>query len=210
MERRLGACDERIAMRNRLLILLTVLALMGSACAGDVADGEIVEDRTAATTTTASDQGADLTPANPSTDSVGAGDSEDQSKAEEQAEPSEGSTTTTGATREPERVPEPIASSAVTGETPPDLLSQIIADAADRAGVADSEVTVIRDEFAIWNDGSLGCPEPGLMYTQALVDGYWIVVAIGEFEYDYRVGAGGYFKLCSRPLPPSESSGSGG
>ena len=209
MEAGLGACDEGIAMRNRLLILVAVLALMGSACAGVVADGEIIEDETATTATTASDQAADLTPSETSTDSVGEGDSEDQSKVEEQAEPSESSTTTTRATKEPERVPGD-TTPPVTGETPADLLAQIIADAAERAGVSDSDLTVIRDESVIWNDGSLGCPEPGVMYTQALVDGYWIVVAIGGIEYDYRVGAKGGFKLCSRPLPPSESSGSGG
>jgi hypothetical protein len=31
----------------------------------------------------------------------------------------------------------------------------------------------------VWNDGSLGCPEPGMMYTQALVNGYWLIIEAG-------------------------------
>jgi hypothetical protein len=34
------------------------------------------------------------------------------------------------------------------------------------------------------------------MYTQALVDGYWVVLAVGEQEYDYRASDTGYFFLC--------------
>lgn len=204
-------CDEGIAMRNRLLImLLAVLALLGSACAGDVVDGEITDAGTAAMNTTAADQATDLTTEETSTTSVGGADSgdqsEDQSKVEDNAEPFEGSTTTTRATKEPERVPDDTTPPA-TGETPADLLAQIISDAADRASVDDSAVTVIRDEFAIWNDGSLGCPQPGQMYTQATVDGYWVVLRAADAEYDYRANTEGYWFLCEggglQPIPPS-------
>jgi hypothetical protein len=86
-----------------------------------------------------------------------------------------------------------------TGEGPAELVDQIIADAAGRAGVTSSDVTVIRSEAVVWNDGSLGCPEPGVMYTQALVDGFWVVVSVAGTEYDYRATANGNFKLCARP-----------
>ncbi len=182
-------------MKTRLLIVMAVFALMGSACAGDVADeAGITEDGTAATSTTA-DQATDLTTRETSTTSVEGAESDDQSKSSDLAEPSEGSTTTTRATKEPERVPDD-TTPPVTGETPADLLAQIIADAVARAGVADSDVTVVRDEFVIWNDGSLGCPEPGVMYTQALVDGYWVVLQAGGAEYDYRANTKGYWFLC--------------
>ena len=49
------------------------------------------------------------------------------------------------------------------------MLEQIRADAAQRAGVALDKVKVLTVESVTWSDCSLGCPEPGMMYTQALV-----------------------------------------
>ncbi len=47
-----------------------------------------------------------------------------------------------------------------------------------------------------WNDGSLGCPEPGELYTQALVDGFQVVLEIDGERFDYRVGSGTDVRLC--------------
>ena len=52
-----------------------------------------------------------------------------------------------------------------------------------------------------WPDGSLGCPQPGQVYTQALVDGYHVVLDADGDELDYRVGSGGSFNLCENGLP---------
>ena len=51
-----------------------------------------------------------------------------------------------------------------------------------------------------WNDGSLGCPEPGHFYTQALVEGWQAVVRAGTTLYDYRGAGMTTFKLC-RTIP---------
>ncbi len=194
-------------MKSRLLIVMAVLALMDSACAGDVGDeAGVNQDGTASTNTTAA-QLTDPTTEETSTTLVGGDESDDQSKSSDPAEPSDGPTTTTRSTKEPERVPGD-TTPPVTGETPADLLAQIIADAVNRSGVADSDVTVIRDEFAIWNDGSLGCAQPGQMYTQALVDGYWVVLAAGGADYDYRANTNGYWVLCEGAgLPGQPPSG---
>jgi hypothetical protein len=56
-------------------------------------------------------------------------------------------------------------------------------------------VTVISAEAVTFPDGSLGCPEPGMAYTQALVDGYKIVAEAGGKTYDFR-GTGSTFRLC--------------
>jgi len=85
---------------------------------------------------------------------------------------------------------------AVTGEAPAALLVDIRADLAALSGAAAEEMVVIRDQAVTWSDGSLGCPQPGMMYTQALVPGYWVVVQVGEQEYDYRASQSGYFLLC--------------
>lgn len=84
----------------------------------------------------------------------------------------------------------------VTGEVPQALLQAIMADLSARTGVAPAAMAVVRAESVVWGDGSLGCPEPGMMYTQALVDGYWVVLKVNAREYDYRASQTGYFRLC--------------
>jgi len=104
-------------------------------------------------------------------------------------------------------LPEPLPSTpppGVTGEVPADLLETIIADAESRLAT-EAALSVLRAESVIWPDGSLGCPEPGMSYTQALVDGYWVVLNAGGQTLDYRVSARGGFKLCegSLGIPPT-------
>ena len=100
----------------------------------------------------------------------------------------------------PDKVPhEPDDRAAVTGEVPEEMLDAIMAELSRKYGVPTESVEVVRAESKVWNDGSLGCPQPGVMYTQALVDGYHIVLRHGEQEYDYRASARGYFFLCSGP-----------
>jgi len=83
---------------------------------------------------------------------------------------------------------------------PGDLLNRIFADASERTGVLPDALVVTRAEAVTWNDGSLGCPEPGMFYTMALVDGYQIVVDAAGKTLDYRVQSNGLFRLCERTL----------
>jgi hypothetical protein len=84
-------------------------------------------------------------------------------------------------------------------EAPDGVLAPVVADAATRAGSDTSAVSVVSAEPADWSDGSLGCPEPGVLYTQALVSGWRIVVRVGDQEVDYRVTGPGAFRICERP-----------
>lgn len=88
----------------------------------------------------------------------------------------------------------------VTGDVPENILSAILADAAERTGADAEAITVTRSEAITWNDGSLGCPEPDMSYTQALVDGYHVVLDVDGETLDYRVGSGAGFRLCDRPI----------
>lgn len=99
--------------------------------------------------------------------------------------------------------PVPSASGPAAGEVPGDLLARIVADAAGRAGVASDELEVVRAEAIIWNDGSLGCPQPGEVYTMALVPGYHVELAGDGLEFDYRATENGNFLLCENAGPPS-------
>ncbi len=95
----------------------------------------------------------------------------------------------------------PAPSGGVTGEAPADLLEAILADAAGRTGLERDALIVLQDEAVVWSDGSLGCPEPDMMYTQALVEGYHVIVQAGDRQLDYRASRSGFFKLCENPLP---------
>lgn len=78
-----------------------------------------------------------------------------------------------------------------------------IADVAAREGVDPSEVSVAGYTTLTWNDGSLGCPEPGRMYTQALVPGELLVLQIEERLFSYHAATGKTFAYCAKPQIPS-------
>ena len=91
---------------------------------------------------------------------------------------------------------------------PKEVLEPVLKKAAALANVAQEQLVIARAEPAVWNDGSLGCPEPGIQYTQALVNGYWVVITAAGQTYDFRLGRGGDFRLCppGRGHPPLPSS----
>jgi hypothetical protein len=82
---------------------------------------------------------------------------------------------------------------------PASIIDPIVTDAATRLGVDPSAVTIIDAHEETWSDGSLGCPQPGMMYTQALVDGYQVVVEANGTRLDYRGSGPGQFRLCENP-----------
>jgi hypothetical protein len=92
------------------------------------------------------------------------------------------------------------------GQVPQAILDPILKEAAALAKLDREQLVIVRAEPVVWNDGSLGCPEPGMMYTQVLVNGYWVVIDAGGQKYDFRVGSGGTFQLCppGQGQPPSQ------
>ena len=100
----------------------------------------------------------------------------------------------------------PPSDAPVIGEAPQALVDAILDDVVARTGVARDAIKVTRAQAMEWSDGSMGCPEPGMMYTQAIVEGFWVVVEVDARSYDYRAGRQGGFRLCEQPL----GQGSGG
>jgi len=84
----------------------------------------------------------------------------------------------------------------VVADVPRVLLDAIAADAAGRQGISESRVTVISAYRVEWPDGSLGCPVPGEVYTQAIVPGYQVQVSAAGKVLDYRSDLGGRFFVC--------------
>lgn len=90
-----------------------------------------------------------------------------------------------------------------TGENPatahsmsPELMAKLVDSVAREAGVSTDKVILERAEDTTWNDGSMGCPQPNMAYTQALVEGHWAVFHVGNEEFDLRVTRRGTFMRC--------------
>jgi hypothetical protein len=114
-------------------------------------------------------------------------------------------------TKMPERVPPTEGISPITGEVPAELLDTILKDLSDRIHLTRENIIVIQDQAIVWNDGSLGCPQPGVFYTQAQVNGYWVILEAEGKRYDYHATDRGYFFLCNNgflPIPPRSTPGS--
>lgn len=88
---------------------------------------------------------------------------------------------------------EPLPSGeAVT--VPTEKWDAIVADLAARG--VEGEPVLVWSEAVTWPNGALGCPKPGMSYTQALVDGMRVVVTVDGTTYDYRFGRGNAPRLC--------------
>lgn len=95
------------------------------------------------------------------------------------------------------------------GVTPPTYLDDELVDrvrqlASDESGIEPDAFEVETATEVTWSDGSLGCPQPGQSYTQALVDGYWVVLTHEGETFDFRSGADGDFHRCLDGAPPME------
>jgi hypothetical protein len=89
------------------------------------------------------------------------------------------------------------------------LRAAVRADAAATWQRTDSSTLQVSVEDVTWSDGSLGCPMPGQMYTQALVPGWRLIVSDGARDLTYHASRGGYWIQCpaGRARPPLPGSG---
>ena len=97
----------------------------------------------------------------------------------------------------------PLAPSAGGGDVASDLKAiadAALADASRRTGRPSAELVVARAESVVWGDGSLGCPQPGMAYTMALVPGYRVRIRTGALLLDYHASGRGQLLLCPAEL----------
>ena len=193
---------------KRMILIGVVLAVAAAGC------GEATEDA-GATTSVAETDTTEATETGGTVDEPETSDrSEDQSQDPDlESGVVDPSTTTIPGERVvedenlPERVP-PAGDTPAVGEADSSLVASIKQDLIGRTEATESAITVVRSEEVIWNDGSLGCPEPGGMYTQALVNGFWVVLEHDGKQYDYRANDKGFFRLCEAGgAPPSNPTG---
>lgn len=80
------------------------------------------------------------------------------------------------------------------------LVDAAIGDLAERQSADVDDIVVEEFERVVWSDGSLGCPEPGMMYTQALVDGWRLVLGLAGSSFSYHAGGDDIPFLCDKPV----------
>lgn len=91
----------------------------------------------------------------------------------------------------------------------PDLADEVdiaLTDLSARLG-SGTAIEVVAAHDLTWPDGSLGCPEPGMTYTQALIEGYRIELAVGGDVYEYHGAFGVEPFLCDAPVRPTSATG---
>lgn len=206
-------------MRIRSITTLVALALVLAACGGTAGDNRNTSEDTldppsesAATaapeTSIVEAESVEASPTSTSTtvglaeeaDSVS--DAESESSRQDAGDDSEDAPGETVPTSEP--------GGAVTGEVPQAFLDAVITDASSQSDLPVGELTVLRAEYVEWADGSLGCPEPGVFYTQAVTPGYWVEIGAGDRTLDYRIGENGLFRLCGGVVTPHGGDDAGG
>lgn len=93
-------------------------------------------------------------------------------------------TPTQGAKSDMSETPTPTPSNL---EAEPIVL-QAKQDLAKQLTISVDQISLVEVQEVTWSDSSLGCPQPGMMYTQALVDGYLIRLRAAGKIYEYHSG----------------------
>jgi hypothetical protein len=85
-----------------------------------------------------------------------------------------------------------------------------ISDLAQSRGVERDAVTASTAQRVSWRSGAIGCPVPGMNYTQALVPGSLIILKVGEKQFEYHARNGGppFYCPADRVESPVDKSAS--
>lgn len=115
---------------------------------------------------------------------------------------------TTTPTTSPTTAPDPTdttmpSTSRPPDDTDPDLPAALaVSQLAEALGVKVSDININVIETVTWRDGSLGCPQPGMGYTQALVPGVRVILEHdGELYYYHGTKPDNLF-YCENPQEP--------
>jgi len=94
----------------------------------------------------------------------------------------------------------PVSSSLPGSNEVPDsqpAIATALGDAASHLGVIPSDLHVGQVEAHQWPDSSLGCPKPGLLYSQIVTPGFLIVISSSSGkQLEYHTDARGRVVLC--------------
>ena len=107
-------------------------------------------------------------------------------------------------TQEPKKIetqmPQPTFSSSIPGIE--SLIEKAKEDLAQQLSISTSQINLLEAQAVVWPDSSLGCPQPGMMYSQVLTPGYLILLGANNKDYEYHAGKGSDVIYCENPSPP--------
>jgi len=69
-------------------------------------------------------------------------------------------------------------------------------DAAAHLNVSRDQLQVSQVESQQWNDASLGCPQPGQLYSQIVTPGFLVMISSGSHQLEYHTDTRGRVTLC--------------
>jgi hypothetical protein len=72
-----------------------------------------------------------------------------------------------------------------------------VADLAGHLSVDAGKIVTVSARDVTWPDGAIGCPQPGMMYTQVQVDGAEIILQVDGISYRYTLGGSKGPTLCT-------------
>jgi hypothetical protein len=77
-------------------------------------------------------------------------------------------------------------------------------DLALRLSIGPESIQLVSVETKEWPDASLGCPQPGVFYTQVLSPGFLVVLEADGATYKYHTDLESYVVLCGDDGPITE------
>lgn len=89
---------------------------------------------------------------------------------------------------------------------PGEVIDDAVADLATRLGIDGASIDLLDAREVTWRDGSVGCPQPGLAYTQALVPGSLVMLRVDDASYAYHAAEGGPILYCPTPQAPLDGT----
>lgn len=113
---------------------------------------------------------------------------------------------------EPEAEPAPETTEAEMSQEesgPKGNLERVVAsarfDLATRLDIEPDAIELAEARAVTWRNGALGCPQEGAMYTQALVEGFYVRLVVDGQDYPYHAGRDGKPFACDpeRSEPPA-------
>ena len=81
------------------------------------------------------------------------------------------------------------------------LVQSAIADLRTRLDDPTAAIAIVSVDEVEWPDGSIGCPQPGMQYTQVVISGSRIVLSHVGVLYRYHQARGRDPFYCSLVVP---------
>ncbi len=92
-------------------------------------------------------------------------------------------------------VPSVLPGSSSSADAQP-AIDAALAQAAAHLGVSPPDLHVDQVEAREFGDSSLGCPKPGLMYSQIVTPGFVIIISGPGKQLEYHADTRGQIVLC--------------